>query len=95
MSGSISSIFTVVLIRSPETAWRTYQVLPEAGAGEILENPFNLPWSAFTGVAGMPGETAFYSTHLYGKFKKGETIFISTAAGAVGSRIRDWGHLGL
>lgn len=66
-------------------AWNTYSVLPEAYAGEILDNPQGLPWSVFLGVGGMPGRTAFYSLREYAKFKKGETIFVSTAGGAVGS----------
>jgi NADPH-dependent curcumin reductase CurA len=32
----------------------------------------------------MPGRTAYYGLYDIGKPKKGETIFISAAAGAVG-----------
>ncbi|KAF8321734.1 alcohol dehydrogenase [Clavulina sp. PMI_390] len=67
------------------TPWRAYSIYPEDKAGTIIDNPQGLPWSTFLGVAGMPGETAFYSTKKYADFKKGDTIFVSTAAGAVGS----------
>lgn len=49
-----------------------------------LNNPYKLPLSYFTGVLGMPGLTAYSSFYGIGKPKKGETIFISAASGAVG-----------
>ena len=51
---------------------------------KLLNNPHNLPLSNFTGVLGMPGLTAYSSFYKIGKPKKGETIFVSAAAGAVG-----------
>jgi len=52
---------------------------------KILENPHNLPWSTFVGVLGMPGQTAYMAWKEYSKAKKGETVFVSAGAGAVGS----------
>ncbi|EXJ53485.1 uncharacterized protein A1O5_13261 [Cladophialophora psammophila CBS 110553] len=50
-----------------------------------LENPFNLEdYRLFLGPLGMPGLTALSSLYDIGQPKKGETIFISSAAGAVG-----------
>lgn len=49
-----------------------------------LDNPHNLPLSNFTGVLGMPGLTAYSSFYKIGQPKKGETIFVSAASGAVG-----------
>lgn len=49
-----------------------------------LDNPFNLDPELFLGPLGMPGLTAWSSLHKIGKPKAGETIFISSAAGAVG-----------
>ncbi|KAI8373802.1 hypothetical protein BD560DRAFT_433913 [Blakeslea trispora] len=43
-----------------------------------------LPLSHYVGVLAMPGMTAYYGLHEIGKPKKGETIYISAAAGAVG-----------
>lgn len=49
-----------------------------------LENPYNLDPKNFLGALGMPGLTAWSSFYEIGKPKKGETIFISAASGAVG-----------
>ncbi len=49
-----------------------------------LENPYNLDLKHFIGALGMPGLTAYSSLYDIGKPKKGETIFISAASGAVG-----------
>jgi NADPH-dependent curcumin reductase CurA len=38
----------------------------------------------WVGACGMPGQTAWYGLHDIGKPQKGETIFVSGAAGAVG-----------
>ncbi|KAF4618892.1 hypothetical protein D9613_009804 [Agrocybe pediades] len=54
---------------------------------EILGNPHNLPWSTYLGVLGLPGKTAYYGWKEYSKAKKGETAFVSTGAGAVGSLV--------
>lgn len=49
-----------------------------------INNPYNLELGYFLGPLGMPGLTAFSGLHKIGKPKRGETIFISSAAGAVG-----------
>ncbi|KAG9233177.1 putative zinc-type alcohol dehydrogenase-like protein PB24D3.08c [Amylocarpus encephaloides] len=49
-----------------------------------IDNPYNLDLKLFIGAMGMPGLTAYSSYHAIGKPKKGETIFISAASGAVG-----------
>ncbi|KAF9554607.1 NAD(P)-binding protein [Agrocybe pediades] len=54
---------------------------------EILDNANNLPWSAYLGVLGMPGKTSYYAWKEYSKAKKGETVFVSTGAGPVGSLV--------
>eukprot|EP01083_Nonionella_stella_P292097 993614_1 len=45
----------------------------------------NIPHSYYVGSMGMPGVTAYYGMIVRGKLKKGETVLISGAAGAVGS----------
>ncbi|KAI0841354.1 NAD(P)-binding protein [Hypoxylon sp. FL0890] len=50
-----------------------------------LDNPYNLDLDYFLGPLGMPGLTGFSSLYKIGQPKRGETIFISSAAGAVGS----------
>ncbi len=49
-----------------------------------LENPYQLDPKLFIGALGMPGLTAYSSLYKVGEPKKGETIFISAASGAVG-----------
>ncbi|CEL10130.1 hypothetical protein ASPCAL13255 [Aspergillus calidoustus] len=50
-----------------------------------LKNPLGLPdVRVFLGPLGMPGLTAYSSFYEIGKPKKGDTIFISAASGAVG-----------
>lgn len=49
-----------------------------------IHNPHNLDLALFIGQLGMPGLTAYSSLYKIGQPKKGETIFISSAAGAVG-----------
>ncbi|EWZ28569.1 uncharacterized protein FOBCDRAFT_295544 [Fusarium oxysporum Fo47] len=49
-----------------------------------IQNPHNLDLGLFLGPLGMPGLTAWSGLHKIGRPKKGETIFISSAAGAVG-----------
>jgi len=55
-----------------------------AQAARKIENPRGLPLEDFLGPLGMPGLTAYASLHAIGKPQSGETIFISSAAGAVG-----------
>lgn len=53
-----------------------------------LENPLGIEdIRVFLGPLGMPGLTAYSSLYAIGKPKKGETIFISAASGAVGQLV--------
>ncbi|CAJ0767183.1 13133_t:CDS:2, partial [Entrophospora sp. SA101] len=69
-----------------------YSVIPAQTANqnsrftEGLNSAENLgiPLSYFLGLFGMPGMTAYCGLFKIGQPKKGETIYISTAAGAVG-----------
>ncbi|KAI5463912.1 NADP-dependent leukotriene B4 12-hydroxydehydrogenase [Mariannaea sp. PMI_226] len=49
-----------------------------------INNPCNFDVDLFLGPLGMPGLTAWSGLYKIGKPKKGETIFISSVAGAVG-----------
>jgi NADPH-dependent curcumin reductase CurA len=46
-----------------------------------------IPLSAFLGVLGMPGMTAWYGMHQILRPKAGETVVVSAASGAVGSAV--------
>lgn len=61
----------------------------EAGAGgagglSLLHNPLELDPNTFLGALGMPGLTAYASFYEIGNPKKGDTLFVSAASGAVG-----------
>ncbi|KAM5534492.1 hypothetical protein V8D89_011824 [Ganoderma adspersum] len=53
----------------------------------VLENKEGLPWSAYVGVAGMPGQTAYYAWKEFAEAKKGDTVFVTTGAGVVGATV--------
>jgi NADPH-dependent curcumin reductase CurA len=65
-----------------------YATLKKEELGAVqrkVTNPHGLKdLGLFLGPLGMPGLTGWSSLHEIGKPKKGETIFISSAAGAVG-----------
>ncbi len=64
--------------------WREAFVAP-AAALEKLDVPSRIPMETFLGVLGMPGLTAWAGLIQIGKPKPGDTVFVSGAAGAVGS----------
>ncbi|CAN5655108.1 NADP-dependent oxidoreductase [soil metagenome] len=67
-----------------QLAWQLYSV---ARAGELREVDPNLPVTTALGVLGMPGLTAYFGLVDIGKPRKGETIVVSGAAGAVGMTV--------
>ena len=48
-------------------------------------NDDKVPKESYLGVLGMPGFTAYFGILREGQIKKGETVVVSAAAGAVGS----------
>jgi NADPH:quinone reductase len=63
--------------------WSEYQVSRGEGLTKINEQ--EAPLSAWLGLLGMPGLTAYLGLMEIGRPQKGETLVISGAAGAVGS----------
>ncbi|POS84607.1 hypothetical protein EPUL_004598 [Erysiphe pulchra] len=57
------------------------------GQIQIIQNPKNVDLVNFIGALGMPGLTAYSSLYEIGKPKKGETILVSAASGAVGQLV--------
>jgi NADPH-dependent curcumin reductase CurA len=57
-----------------------------AGALQKLD-PRGLPVQAFLGAAGMPGLTAYAGLLKVAALKEGDVVFVSGAAGAVGSMV--------
>lgn len=74
------------LVRSM-AGWReAWTAEPALTMAEKLPD-MGLPDSALLGVAGMPGLTAYSGLLRIGQPKPGETVFVSGAAGAVGSTV--------
>ncbi|EIM82740.1 alcohol dehydrogenase [Stereum hirsutum FP-91666 SS1] len=46
-----------------------------------------LPWELHVGTLGMPGQTAYFGWKEYSAAKKGDTVFVTSAAGPVGSLV--------
>lgn len=65
--------------------WREAWTAAPAGVQKLETH--GLPPQAFLGVAGMPGLTAYAGLLTHGAPKEGETVFVSAAAGAVGSLV--------
>ncbi|MFT5963513.1 MAG: NADPH-dependent curcumin reductase CurA [Flavobacterium sp.] len=70
--------------------WKEYQ--KSDGQGLTKVDTTNVPQSAYLGVLGLTGLTAYLGLTEIGKPKKGETIVVSGAAGAVGSVV---GQIGI
>ncbi|KZT59251.1 alcohol dehydrogenase [Calocera cornea HHB12733] len=67
--------------------FEAYTLHPASSADgfQVIENKEGVPLSTYLGVLGMPGETGWYGLEEYGECKPGESIYVSTGAGQVGS----------
>jgi NADPH-dependent curcumin reductase CurA len=63
--------------------WQEYAISNGTGVRKI--DPAVAPISTALGVLGMPGLTAYFGLLEIGKLRQGETVVVSSAAGAVGS----------
>ena len=63
--------------------WQTHCVAPGGGLTKVDRH--GAPLSAYLGVLGMPGATAYRGIGEICKPKHGETVVVSAASGAVGS----------
>lgn len=75
--------FSVGDIVEGRLGWSDYSVSNGKGIRKV--DPSLAPISTALGVAGMPGLTAYFGLLDIGKPKKGETVVVSAASGAVGS----------
>lgn len=72
-------------------AWKEFQV---ASAKDLMKvDKDKAPLSAYLGILGMTGLTAYLGLTEIGKPKKGETLLVSGAAGAVGSTVGQIGKI--
>ena len=88
------AVGTVIESRSPDLSegdlvlhmlgWRDEAVLPARHAQKVVAAPGLSP-SAYLGVLGMPGLTAYVGLLDIAALKPGDVVFVSGAAGAVGS----------
>ncbi|QKV95135.1 NADP-dependent oxidoreductase [Streptomyces sp. NA02950] len=65
--------------------WREYAVVE--GKSAVKVDPEVAPLSAYLGVLGMTGLTAYAGLLEVASFKEGDAVFVSGAAGAVGSEV--------
>ncbi len=65
--------------------WREHCLVDQSGV--LAVDPEVAPVSTALGVLGMPGFTAWVGLTRFGKPQQGETVFVSAAAGAVGSTV--------
>lgn len=65
--------------------WQEYAV--SDGSGLVKIDTSRVPMSAYLGVLGMPGVTAWYGLNRICEPKPGQTVVVSAASGAVGSAV--------
>jgi NADPH-dependent curcumin reductase CurA len=73
------------VVKPPVTAFLSK--ISHAGEGG------GVPLSYYTGILGMPGLTAYVGFHEICAPKKGETVFVSAASGAVGQLVGQFARL--
>ncbi len=78
-------------IVSGTVGWQDYAI--SDGSDQRVIDPGPLPLTAFLGLFGMVGLTAYFGLLDVGKPKAGETLVVSGAAGAVGSIVGQIGKI--
>jgi len=90
-----SGVGEVVVSRNPSiqegeyvfgmTGWQEYGIASPGHPGFRTVDPTSAPLSAALGALGHTGLTAYFGLLEVGQPREGETVLVSTAAGAVGS----------
>ncbi|MGY1451631.1 NADP-dependent oxidoreductase [Streptomyces sp. SS8] len=65
--------------------WREYATLDAKHAAKVSAE--SAPLTTYLGVLGMPGLTAYAGLLEVASFREGDAVFVSGAAGAVGSQV--------
>ncbi|KAM6972079.1 prostaglandin reductase 1-like [Aplochiton taeniatus] len=74
--------------------WRTHSISDGKRLTLLLADwPKDVPLSLGVGAIGMPGLTALYGLEEVCEIKKGETLLVNAAAGAVGSLVGQIGKI--
>ena len=71
--------------------WRDYAVLDAAAA--TIVDPALAPLPAWLGILGQTGFTGYVGLRRIGEMRKGDVVFVSAAAGAVGSAAGQFARL--
>ncbi|MCS0638230.1 NADP-dependent oxidoreductase [Streptomyces sp. LP05-1] len=71
--------------------WREYAEVEAAHAAKVDSSV--APLTTYLGVLGMPGLTAYAGLFEVASFKEGDAVFVSGAAGAVGSQVGQMARL--
>ncbi|MEV5504943.1 NADP-dependent oxidoreductase [Streptomyces orinoci] len=74
-----------------DLGWREYAVVDATRA--VKADAGAAPLSAYLGALGMPGMTAYAGLFEVASFKEGDAVFVSGAAGAVGSQVGQMARL--
>ncbi|KAG6395442.1 hypothetical protein SASPL_146087 [Salvia splendens] len=77
------------LIKDPNiflTGWQEHSIIKDPKLLLKVQDK-DLPLSYYTGILGMPGMTAYVGFFEFCSPKKGETVYVSAASGAVGQLV--------
>ena len=75
------------------SGWQSHFVGDESDLMIYPVDPTLVPLSAYLGVCGMPGRTAYFGLTYEGKPRAAETLVVSAASGAVGSVVGQLGKM--
>ena len=90
---SHSNLFNVGDKVCAHKGWQTYIKAKDTDLALIKVPNESLPLSMYLGTLGMPGRTAYFGLNRVAKPKKGETLVVSAASGAVGSVVGQLGKI--
>jgi NADPH-dependent curcumin reductase CurA len=84
---SAIQVGSLVMLQAAGT--ESYSAVSESAVKttRVIKPKEGVPLTAYLGALGMTGMTAYGSLHEIGQPKKGETILVSAAAGAVGQMV--------
>ncbi|XP_030468476.2 2-alkenal reductase (NADP(+)-dependent)-like [Syzygium oleosum] len=74
------------------TGWEEYSLITKTEDLKKIEHT-DVPLSYFLGILGMPGMTAYVGFYKVCSAKKGDTVFISAASGAIGQIVGQFAKL--
>lgn len=79
-------------VRFDPKEWTPWTFDIDALALQTVQNP-GIPWPSFVNILGTSGLTAFVGFEAFASAQPGETMYISAAAGSVGSMVAQFAKL--